>query len=257
MFVLRSRARDCARLNFFSLIPVQNNVERFRHGSFDIDLPVVPHPGINQCKKSSARGQRGNRRLCPPPKLATLLPPPDNCCQQIDQIRGLHVVLAEQARPREHFAHHQPHHVGMTHRALGQHLERHPKRRGRAPAICTDCGRQLVVGALAVFDQQRFLGRKVQKKSRARDVGAVADIFNCNRIETAPQEQIHRGIVDIGAGTPLLPLAPGNGRRGDGMNNGAPILSHITRLQSIKRPRNTKQGHRRAAFVFCPHDAPC
>src|SRR5271156_2047738 len=131
----------------------------------------------------------------------------------------------------------------MPRGALGHHLERHAHRGSRAPTILANRGRKLVVGALAVLDEQSFLGRKMQKKGRARDIGPVADILDRNRIEPAPQKKVHSGIVDIGASAPFLALAPRNRRRCDTMKTGVlDILVHITRLQSIKRPQCTKQG---------------
>ena len=151
-----------------------------------IDLPVMPHPRINQREERCARGERRNRRLRPPPKLTRLLPASNHRRQQIDKVGGAFMMLAKHARPRHHFAHHQPHHVGMPRSAFGQHLERHADSCGRASAIGSDSSRQFIVGALAVFDEQSFLGWKMQKKRRACDVGGVADIVDRNRIETTP-----------------------------------------------------------------------
>jgi hypothetical protein len=100
------------------------------------------------------------------------------------QVSRALVVLAEHSRPRDNFAHHHPHHLRMTRGTLRQHPQRHFQRRDRAAAIFEQRRRKFLVRALAVFDQQRFLGREMQKEGGAGDVCRAADIVNRNRVET-------------------------------------------------------------------------
>src|SRR4029077_14861436 len=95
-------------------------------------------------------------------------------------------------------------------------------------------GGEFRVGTIAIFDQQRFLGGEMQKERRPRDVSSVADVLNRNRIETSLEEQVHRGVVDIRAGAPLLALAARDRRRFWIENRRVAVLGHKTRLKSIK-----------------------